>query len=92
MMPDKIWWTMKDLEQATGYGRKWLLQNILMRPEYRSVLDIENGGPVYYPECMGDMWKFIASGMKEFLEKYFGDILRYDRRHKWQRTKKEAAG
>jgi phage pi2 protein 07 len=38
------------------------------------------------------MWRFITSVMKEFLETYFGDILEYDRRHKWQRKKKVAAG
>ncbi|MDF2910629.1 MAG: hypothetical protein K0Q56_1510 [Sporolactobacillus laevolacticus] len=94
-MPEKVWWTMKDLEEATGYSRKWLQQNILLRPEYRELLDIECGGKyacVYYPECTGDMWRFITSVMKEFLETYFGDILEYDRRHKWQRKKKVAAG
>ncbi|MCO7126187.1 DUF771 domain-containing protein [Sporolactobacillus shoreicorticis] len=89
-MPEKVWWTMKDLEEATGYKYDWLLQNILFRPEYRKMLDIEGSGKyacVYYPERKGDMWKFIASEMKEFLETYFADILRYDRRHKWQREK-----
>jgi len=39
------------------------------------MLDIENGGFVYYPEKKGERWCFIASRMEEFLEKHFRDIF-----------------
>lgn len=75
MVPDKIWWSMKDLEKATGYSDDWLKENILLRPEFKKILDLENGGFVYYPERRGEKWMFIASKMKGFLEKYFVQIF-----------------
>jgi len=71
----KIWWTMKDLEQATGYSDDWLKEKILLRPSYKKILDLESGGFVYYPEKRGEKWLFIASRMQEFLEKYFVQIF-----------------
>ncbi|MFS8651430.1 MAG: DUF771 domain-containing protein [Caldibacillus sp.] len=73
---NKIWWTMKDLEQVTGYCDDWLKQNILLQPRYKQILDIDNGGFVYYPEKRGEKWLFVASRMQEFLEKYFAEIFR----------------
>lgn len=73
---NKIWWTMKDLEQATGYSDDWLKQNILLQPRYKKILDLENGGFVYYPERRGEKWLFISSRMQEFLEKHFAEIFR----------------
>ncbi|MFJ5713159.1 DUF771 domain-containing protein [Neobacillus sp. NPDC093127] len=66
---------MKDLEQATGYSDDWLKDKILLRPAYKKILDLENGGFVYYPERRGEKWLFIASRMQEFLEKYFMQIF-----------------
>lgn len=66
---------MKDLEQATGYSDDWLKENILLRPYYKKMLDLENGGFVYYPEKRGEKWMFIASRMQEFLEKHFIQIF-----------------
>jgi len=66
---------MKDLEEVTGYSDDWLKENILLRPAYKKILDLENGGFVYYPEKRGEKWMFIASRMQEFLEKYFMQIF-----------------
>jgi phage pi2 protein 07 len=74
-MAMKIWWTMKDLEQVTGYSDDWLKEKILFKPMYKKILDLENGGFVYYPEKRGEKWLFIASRMQEFLEKYFVQIF-----------------
>lgn len=74
-MNNKIWWTMKDLEQATGYSDDWLKDHILLQPHYKKILDLENGGYVYYPEKRGEKWLFIASRMQDFLEKYFVQIF-----------------
>jgi phage pi2 protein 07 len=71
----KVWWTMKDLEDATGYSDDWLKENILLRSTYKQMLDVENGGFVYYPERRGEKWMFIASRMQEFLEKHFIKIF-----------------
>lgn len=75
-MEQKIWWTMKDLEQATGYGDDWLKENILLQPRYKKVLDLENGGFVYYPERRGEKWLFLAGSMQKFLEDYFFEIFK----------------
>ena len=75
MLDKKIWWSMSDLEQVTGYSDDWLKEKILLRPEYKKILDIENGGFTYYPEKRGEKWMFIADRMKEFLEKYFVQIF-----------------
>lgn len=72
---NKIWWTMKDLEQATGYSDDWLKDKILLRPAYKKILDLENGGFVYYPERRGEKWMFVAARMQEFLEKHFIQIF-----------------
>lgn len=72
----KIWWTMKDLEHATGYSDDWLKEKILLRPCYKKVLDLENGGFVYYPAKRGEKWMFIADKMQEFLEKNFLQIMK----------------
>ena len=74
--PKKIWWTMLDLQQVTGYCDDWLKDNILLKPAYKKILDLENGGFVYYPEKRGEKWLFIASRMQEFLEKHFAEIFR----------------
>lgn len=66
---------MKDLEQVTGYSQDWLKDKILLQPTYIKILDLENGGFVYYPKSRGDRWCFIATRMEEFLEKYFKEIF-----------------
>lgn len=71
----KVWWTMKDLEEVTGYSDDWLKENILFQPSYKKILDVENGGFVYYPEKRGQKWMFIASMMQDFLEKHFIKIF-----------------
>nr|WP_209794475.1 DUF771 domain-containing protein [Cytobacillus luteolus] len=71
----KVWWTMKDLEQVTGYSDDWLKENILLRPAFKKILDLENGGFVYYPEKRREKWLFIALKMQEFLENHFAQIF-----------------
>lgn len=72
---NKIWWNMQDLEKVTGYSDDWLKENILLQPRYKKILDLDNGGFVYYPEKRGEKWMFVSSRMQEFLEKYFADIF-----------------
>lgn len=75
MEKEKTWWEMKDLKKATGYSYGWLTHNILYKPCYKKILDINNGGFVYYPESRGKKWLFIADRMQEFLEKHFNQIV-----------------
>lgn len=41
---------MKDLELVFGYSDDWLKNKILFQPRYKKLLDLENGGFVYYSE------------------------------------------
>jgi len=75
MLEKKIWWNMRDLEEVTGYSDDWLKEKILLRPEFKKILDIENGGCVHYPEKRGEKWVFIAKRMEEFLEKNFSQLF-----------------
>ena len=78
---EKVWWSMKDLVERTGRSHVWLKEKILLRPEYKKILDLENGGPVYYPQSQGDKWCFIADRMDEFLRKYFAQIFKGGSKH-----------
>lgn len=69
-----VWWSMKDLEKRIGKKQEWIKENILYPTRFRRMLDIENGGFVYYPERKGQTWAFLATKMSEFLEKHFADI------------------
>lgn len=74
-MDKKIWWSMGDLKAKTGYSEDWLKENILLKPVYKKILDIENGGFVYYPVKRGEQWCFIAERMEMFLIKHFAQIF-----------------
>lgn len=75
------WWNMKDLEHRVGRKHEWIKDNILYPPEFREILDVNNGGFVYYPENQGQAWAFQATKMAEFLEEYFGEIFTNNRRY-----------
>ena len=66
-----LFWTMKDLEQRTGRGRTWIQDYILYNPKFKKLLDVENGGFVYYPQGKGYNWSFQASKMAQFLDNNF---------------------
>lgn len=72
------WWSMKDLERRLNKKHEWIKENILYQPRFRKLLDVKNGGFVYYPERQGQTWSFQASRMAEFLELHFADIFRGD--------------
>lgn len=71
-----VYWTMRDLEERTGKKHEWIKENILYPTRFRRILDVKNGGFVYYPEVRGQTWSFHALKMAEFLDKYFGEIFR----------------
>lgn len=65
------YWNMKDLEQRTRKKQEWLKEKLLLPPRFKEVLDIKNGGFVYYPEGRGHEWSFQASKMAKFLDENF---------------------
>ena len=70
-----VYWTMKDLENRTGKKHEWIKENILYPTKFMKVLDVKQGGFVYYPEKNGEKWTFLASEMTKFLEKNFQSIF-----------------
>lgn len=70
-----IYWNMKDLEQRTGKKHEWIKENILYPTKFKKILDVEQGGFVYYPKSKGQTWTFQATKMSEFLEKNFNRIF-----------------
>ena len=72
---DGVYWTLADLEKRTGKKHEWLKTNILNHPKYSSLLDVRNGGPVYYPTKQGEKWTFLAKDMAKFLEQNFHNIF-----------------
>lgn len=71
-----VYWNMKDLEKRTGKKHEWLKENILYRPKFKSLLDSENGGFVYYPKTQGQSWSFQATEMAKFLDRNFSEIFK----------------
>ncbi|MFD1707574.1 DUF771 domain-containing protein [Siminovitchia sediminis] len=71
-----VYWTMKDLEKRTGKKHEWIKERILYPSKFRMILDVENGGFVYYPKSKGQTWSFQAIKMAEFLDKHFNQIFR----------------
>ncbi|SDN69079.1 protein of unknown function [Tenuibacillus multivorans] len=45
-----VYWNMKDLEQRINRKHEWIKENILYPERFRKILDVENGGFVYYPK------------------------------------------
>lgn len=70
-----VWWSMKDLEKRINRKQLWIKENILFPSKFRKILDIENGGFVFYPRTQGQTWAFQANKMAQFLDNYFSKIF-----------------
>lgn len=71
-----IWWTMKDLENRLNRSSIWIRENVLLQPRFKNILDVENGGCVFYPRSgSGEKWSFQAFKMSKFLDQYFAEIF-----------------
>lgn len=70
-----VYWSMKDIEKRVNKKQQWIKQNILYPSKFRKILDINDGGFVYYPKSQGETWSFKASEMARFLENHFNDIF-----------------
>lgn len=71
-----VYWTMKDLERRINKKSEWIKENILFPSRFRKILDVDNGGFVYYPKNQGQSWSFLAPKMADFLDKYFQSIFK----------------
>lgn len=66
-----VFWSMEDLEQRINKKHEWIKENILYPSKFRRILDVENGGFVYYPKVRGEKWSFHATKMAKFLDDNF---------------------
>lgn len=48
-----VYWTMKDLEARTNRKHEWIKDNILYPPKFKKILDVNQGGFVFYPKSKG---------------------------------------
>lgn len=64
------WWDLKRLEQETCRKRGWLMENIILNPDYREQMNVisnkESGNP----------WLFNGQEMKKFLEINFPKLTK----------------
>ncbi|MDQ6418701.1 DUF771 domain-containing protein [Paenibacillus sp. LHD-117] len=70
-----VYWNMKDLEKRVGRSSIWIKENILFPPRFRKLLDVDQGGFVFYPKNQGQVWSFHAPKMAAFLDSRFGQIF-----------------
>ncbi|MFC5732334.1 DUF771 domain-containing protein [Cytobacillus gottheilii] len=70
-----VYWTMKDLEKRINRKNEWIKENILFPSKFRRILDVDNGGFVFYPKSKGQTWSFHALKMSDFLDKNFQQIF-----------------
>lgn len=70
-----VYWTMQDLEKRINKKHEWIKENILYPSKFRKILDVKNGGFVYYPARVGEKWTFQASKMGKFLDDNFKSIF-----------------
>ncbi|GEL07117.1 DUF771 domain-containing protein [Salisediminibacterium halotolerans] len=70
-----VYWSMKDLETQINKKNEWIKQHILYKEKFRSILDVEHGGFVYYPTKSGQTWSFHAKKMAAFLDEHFEEIF-----------------
>ncbi|WP_328286145.1 DUF771 domain-containing protein [Ureibacillus massiliensis] len=52
------YWSMQELEKRVNRKYEWIKENILYPSQFRSLLDVENGGSVFYPKIKGQTWTF----------------------------------
>lgn len=71
-----VYWSMEDLEKRVNKKHEWIKENILYHSKFRRILDVENGGFVYYPKVRGEKWSFHATKMAKFLDDNFHSIFR----------------
>lgn len=69
------YWTMKDVEEKVNRKHEWIKENILYPSHFRKILDVDNGGFVFYPKVKGQTWSFQATKMAKFLDEQFTNVF-----------------
>jgi phage pi2 protein 07 len=70
-----VYWNMKDLEKRINKKSEWIKEHILYPTKFRSFLDVEMGGFVFYPNVRGQTWAFQSTKMAKFLDEKFHYIF-----------------
>lgn len=70
-----VYWSMKNLETRINRKSEWIKDHLLYPQQFKAVLDVENGGFVFYPKSRGQTWSFHALKMTEFLDQNFHRIF-----------------
>ena len=66
------YYTLKDLQRLTGKSDTWLYENLLNNPHRLERMK----SFTHIPQGRGDKWLFKATGLREFLESEFLEILK----------------
>src|SRR5690625_3281811 len=74
-----VYWSMKDLQKRINKSDKWIKENVLYPTHFKRILDIENGGFVFYPKTQGQSWSFQANKMAKFLDDNFSNIFKTEK-------------
>ncbi len=74
-----VYWNMKDLQKRINKSDKWIKENILYPSHFKRILDIKNGGFVFYPKSQGQTWSFQANKMSKFLDGNFRYIFKAEK-------------
>ncbi|MBP1312275.1 phage pi2 protein 07 [Paenibacillus sp. 1182] len=69
------WWDLKRLEIETCRKRDWLLEHILLNPNYKEEMKLITNGRD------GGRWMIRGSEMKVFLDKHFHQLNRSKHRN-----------
>ncbi|HHW38691.1 MAG TPA: DUF771 domain-containing protein [Bacillales bacterium] len=51
-----VYWNMKDLKIRVNKSSRWIKENILFMPKFKTILDVKNDGLVYYPQNQVQTW------------------------------------
>ncbi|MBL1223906.1 DUF771 domain-containing protein [Enterococcus sp. BWR-S5] len=70
------WWTLEDVLKHISMSRKWLADNILNNPKFKTELDVNSGGFVKYPIAQGGKYLFLRSRTMQWLEENFSEIMK----------------
>ncbi len=69
------YWNMNDLEKRINKKYDWIKTHILYPQHFEEILNVKNGGFVYYPKSQGQSWSFHAAKMAKFLDEHFQEIF-----------------
>lgn len=64
------WWDLKRLEQETCRKRGWLMENIILHPDYREQMKLISNNAI------SGRWMFRGQAMREFLDANFLELLK----------------